>query len=372
MKTTTTALGVLALTATAATAGGIERSIIGPGILFEKGDYVELSFGNVPPSISGVSAIPVGPLPAGQPSGDMASNYSTLSLGFKKELSDRVSLGFLLNNPVGAKVNYAAGTTYIYSGSNAEVSSTALTVMMKYQATDNISVYGGLTGQRAKGNVTLFNGYRMSTSSELDFGYLLGAAYEKPEIALRVALTYTSGITHDFTATELTALGPLTTTFESEVPQALTLDFQTGVAKDTLVFGSVRWRDWTAFDITPAAFAAGGGGSLVSYDNDSTTYTLGLGRKFTDSLSGAVFVAHEAGNGGFAGNLGPTDGYTSLGLGLTYTRDNMKITGGVSYAKLGNAKTQAPAALGAPAGTTLGEFKDNDLIGVGVKVGFSF
>ena len=120
------------------------------------------------------------------------------------------------------------------------------------------------------------------------------------------------------------------------------------------------------------AAAAGGGGSLVSYDNDSTTYTLGLGRKFSDSLSGAVFIAHEASGGGFAGNLGPTDGYTSLGLGLTYTRDNMKITGGVSYAKLGNAKTAAPAALGAPAGTTLGEFKDNDLIGVGVKVGFSF
>ena len=35
-------------------------------------------------------------------------------------------------------------------------------------------------------------------------------------------------------------------------------------------------------------FGATGGGSLVSYDNDATTYNLGLGRRFNEEWSGAV------------------------------------------------------------------------------------
>ncbi|THD83050.1 hypothetical protein E7811_12990 [Aliigemmobacter aestuarii] len=376
MKTTTTALGALALTATAAAAGGIERSVIGPAILFENGNYVDISFGNASPSVSGVTAIAIplptgGAIPAGQNSRNMTEDYTTLSFAMKKQLNDQWDLGLLLNTPVGADVAYAPATGYIYGGSTATIKSQALTAMLRYKVNGNVSVYGGLTAQRAEGNVALFNGYTMSTSRETDYGYMLGAAYEKPEIALRVALTYTSAITHNFRATELTPTGPVQTRFESEVPQALTLDFQTGVAKDTLVFGSVRWRDWTAFDITPTVYTtATGGGSLVDYDDDSITYTVGLGRRFTENLSGAVFVSHEKSNGGFAGNLGPTDGYTALGLGLTYTKDNVRVSGGVTYAKIGNAKTEAPAPF--PAGTTLANFRDNKTVGVGLKVGFSF
>lgn len=378
MKTTAYALGALALTAATASAGGIERSIIGPAILFENGNYADISFGNASPSVSGVTAIPipVSPtlvIPPGQNSRNMTEDYSTVSFALKKQLNDKWDLGIVLNTPVGADVSYAPGTGYIYGGSNATIKSQALSAMLRYKVNGNVSVYGGLTAQRAEGEVALFNGYTMSTSRETDFGYMLGAAYEKPEIAMRVALTYTSAITHNFRATEMTPTGPVQTRFESEVPQALTLDFQTGVAKDTLVFGSVRWREWSAFDITPVVYTtATGGGSLVDYDDDTITYTLGVGRRFTETLSGAVFISHEKQNGGFAGNLGPTDGYTALGLGLTYTKDNVRVSGGITYAKIGNAKTEAPAALGAPAGTTLANFRDNKTVGIGVKVGFSF
>ena len=111
----------------------------------------------------------------------------------------------------------------------------------------------------------------------------------------------------------------------------MALDFQSGIAKDTLLFGAIRWREWSKFDITPVGFkAASGGGSLLDYDNNVITYSLGLGRRFNETWSGAVTLGHEKSSGGFAGNLGPTDGYTSIGLGGTYSRDNMKITGGVS------------------------------------------
>ena len=70
--------------------------------------------------------------------------------------------------------------------------------------------------------------------------------------------------------------------------------------------------------------------------------------------------------GGFLTNLGPTDGSRSLGLAATYTKDNMKITGGIRYVDIGNALTAIPG--NAPAGT----FADNSAVAAGVKIGWSF
>ena len=47
---------------------------------------------------------------------------------------------------------------------------------------------------------------------------------------------------------------PSITTTDVETPQSVQLDFQTGVAPKTLVFGYVRWVDWTEFDVTPPLF----------------------------------------------------------------------------------------------------------------------
>jgi len=138
-----------------------------------------------------------------------------------------------------------------------------------------------------------------------------------------------------------------------------------------LLFGSIRWRDWSEFNISPVGYALlPGDDALVSYENDSVTYTLGVGRRFSETWSGAVSVSHEATKGGFAGNLGPTDGYTSIGVGATYTQGLVKVTGGVSYAVIGDANTEVP--ITALAGNTLGQFTDNSLVGFGVKVGWSF
>lgn len=372
MKAVSGAFGALAVTATAAAAGGVERSVTSPALLFEKGNYVELSFGSVSPDISGTQLVPL-IVPAGGNSGDMAENYTQYSLGIKTALTDKLDLAVIMDQPIGAKVAYD-NPEYAYglgAGSQAEIKSTGLTAMLRYKLDGGFSIYGGIKAQRAKGEVSLFNGYAMNTSTETDFGYLIGAAYERPDIALRVGLTYLSAITHKFAAAEtVPGMGVIATDFETEVPQQLTLDFQSGIAKDTLLFGSIRWRDWSEFDITPVGYYAGTGDSLVSYHKDTVTYTLGLGRRFNENWSGAVTLAHEPQAGGFTGNLGPHDGLTSIGLGVTYTQDNWKVSGGVTYAKIGDAKTRAPAPY--PAGTQFSEFKDNHTVGVGIRIGYSF
>ncbi len=115
---------------------------------------------------------------------------------------------------------------------------------------------------QTSGEVALFSGYTMETSTETDFGYVVGGAWERPDIAARVSLTYHSEIEHDFEADENGA----STDFSTTTPQSLTLEGQTGVAADTLLFGSVRWVNWSEFDISPVNFGlASGGGSLVDY-----------------------------------------------------------------------------------------------------------
>ena len=340
---------VLALIAGGATAGGVERSAQSTAILFEDGTYAEFSLGYVDPTVSGI----VGGVVS---SGDMSASYMPYSLGYKRALSDRLDMAVIIDQPIGADVDYPTGTGYPLQGSTAELRSTAITGLLRYGLENDVSLIGGIRAQAiTKGEVALpFAGYTLSVDSDWRVGFVGGVAWERPDIAARVALTYNSAITHTLDSTEG---GFPTGSFDTEVPQSVNLEFQTGVAADTLLFGSVRWVDWTEFDISPPAF----GSSLVSYSNDRVTYNLGLGRRFNETWSGAVTLGYEASDGEITGNLGPTDGYTSMGLATTYTAGNTKITGGIRYVDIGDATT----SIGA-------QFQNNYAIAAGVRVGFSF
>ncbi|SIS73267.1 outer membrane protein transport protein [Phaeovulum vinaykumarii] len=379
MKTSsyTTALGAVALTlsAAAAGAGGIDRSSQSVGILFEEGRYVELSMGGFAPEVSGSLG--------GAASGDMAGDWSSVSIAYKQAFGDKIDVALIFDQPIGADIDYPAGTPYPYSGSTATIDSNAITALMRYKLPSNFSIIGGMRALRTSGKVMLppVVGYRMSTSTETDVGYIVGVAWEKPEIAARVALTYNSKITHDFDATETTlaplpglAAGTYNTAFSTNVPQSVNLEFQSGIAKDTLLFGSVRWVDWSDFVIRPTTYVgainglvtagaipAGTNRNLVDYNKSTITYTLGLGRKFNETWSGAVIASYEPQGNSPTGNLGPHDGMAALGVAATWKHENVKVTGMVRYVSIGDATTQQGA-----------RFSGNSGWGAGVRVGISF
>lgn len=389
---TTTAVAALLATTTLAHAGGVERAGSSPAILFEDGSYVELGFTTVNPDISGIqqqnaSAVSL----TGSESGDIAPSYSYATLAYRQDITEQLSFAVIYDQPIGADVNYMpnGGTGYLYGsglGSQAEIRSQALTLAARYEFTENISAYAGLRVVTAEGAVSLFNGsgppapaagnrYTMEAEADPELGFMIGAAYEIPDIALRVALTYYSETNHTFTGTEgiITPGGALVTgptEFETTIPQQVLLEAQSGVAEGTLVFGSIRWTEWTEFDISPPAFNAATGGSLVDYDNDVWTYTIGGARVLNDQWTALGSLTYEASQGGFSGNLGPTDGRTSIGLGARYTQGNMTLTGGVNYTFVGNATTEAPGPF--PPGLDFGEFADNSALGFALRVGFSF
>lgn len=377
MKKIFTVGAVLLLTTTAATAGGLDRSGQGIGIIFEEGNAVELSFGQVTPTVTGIAS---GSGLGGVGSGNMASPYTQMGLGFKYQVKDNLSLSLIIDQPFGASVDYGdadAGyyTTTAGGASTAEVSSSAITAVARYNINSNFSVHGGVRYQTVEAAVSKppVAGYEIDSEANSANGYLVGVAYERPEIAMRVALTYNSAISHDITATEtcsvgITSCAGTTAVTTVETPESFNLEFQSGVAANTLVFGSIRYAKWTQFDYAPPVHAALGQGSLQSYDDDTISYALGVGRKFSDQWSGALSIGYEAATAGFAGDLAPTNGSKSIGIGGTYTADAFKITGGVRYIMLGDAETEHPGF----AGIAGSEFTDNSAIAIGIKISTSF
>lgn len=338
----------LAVSASSAIAGGIERSAQSVGILFEEGRYAEFSFSTVDPKVSGTFAGPT-------PSGDMAPSYNNFAFGYKQDFGQNLSFALIVDQPIGADVAYPAAGAYPFRGATATIDSHAVTGLLRYKFPNNLSLYGGARAQELSASLNLPSGggpYSLTVPSDTEYGYVLGIAYEKPEIALRVALSYNSEITH-------TLKDNAATPFDVTIPQSWNLEFQSGVAENTLVFGSVRWVEWTAFNVSPPEYPAN---PLADGKTNTISYTLGLGRKFNERWSGAIILGYEDGGGVPVGNLGPTDGYKSIGLAATYKINNVKITGGIRYVDIGDATT---TSIGA-------NFSNNSAIGVGLKVGVNF
>jgi len=383
------ASAVLALAGSAATAGGLDRVSMPYAALFESGTYAELSFGRVSSDVTGTFAPALG----GGSTGDMAGDYSTLSFAFRNDLSDALSYAFFVNTPYNADADYRSGP---YTGLNAKWDSTQAALVLRYRINPAVSVYGGaryvsskasinvpdalvrggLAAAGAAGNVQAGQiatlspagslAYAASASQDGKFGVIVGAAFEQPEIALRVGLTYESRIRHDFPTTEAVASPFVTDLFgssstEIELPQTLTLDFQSGVAKDTLVFGSVRWAEWSQWDVRPIGYETLTGGNVTDFEDDVFTWQLGVGRKISNMLSVFARATYETTQGTISSPLSPTDGVTSIGFGGTWRKDALKVTGGVEYAWLGNAVDGS--------GT---QFQDNRALGFGLTVGYNF
>ena len=369
MKKIFTVGAVLLLTTTAATAGGLDRSGQGIGAIFEDGRYTEFSFGAIRPSLSGTDAAAFN----GMHTGNVAGNYNQIGFAYKMDINPKTSFALIFDQPYGADIEYATaadGGSVALGGTKAYLESSAITAMARYKFDDKYSVHGGLRAETISADIALggaayggLNGYTTSLAENTAYGYSVGAAYERKDIALRVALTYHSSIEHVFDTTENG--GPsLPTTVNT--PQAVNLDFQTGVAADTLVFGSIRWADYSELTVSPAGFsAATAGGSLTNID-DSISYNIGVGRKFSDVFSGSLSVGYEAaGESDLVSPLAPSNGNYSIALGGKYTMNNVSFSGGIRYIVPGDAEAET-------ADTSRASFADNSAVAVGFKVAYNF
>lgn len=347
---------VLSLAASTGHAGEIMRDTDRSMILFAKGDnYVEFSAAAVTPRISGTVGGVIG-------SGNMTEPYRNFSLGYKRQVNDRLAFAIVANQPYGADVAYTGSAIYPFAGSNADLRTMALTGLIKYNLSERFSAHGGLRLQSMQGNLTILTtglpapipaAYTLNVDEDYRLGYVLGGAYEIKKMALRVALTYESEIEHKF-------IDNTGTPFNVKIPQAVTLHAQSGINPKTLVFGSIRWQEWTKFRISPLDFA-GGLVPIARGPSNIWTYELGVGRRFSQNWSGAFSLGYEKNMGDTVGNLSGKDGYMSYGLALKYETESWEITAGLRYVDIGNART----TIGA-------NFYGNEALAAGIKLGFRF
>ena len=348
MKLTLKAAAVALLASTTvASAGGISRTDQSIDLLFEDGNVAQFGIGYVMPNISDdVTGL------------EMAPNYMVLSGGVKMDYGS-ISAAIIFDQPFGALVDYPIGSAY--QTMTADLITNNITALVSYDVTENISVYGGVAAQStsATANIPPSPG-AIVVNSATGFGFVAGAAYQIPEYALRVSLTYRSAITSDHVTTYNGGV-VLDTNFTT--PQSINLEAQTGINEKTLIFGSVRWVNYDAITITASSGVTAA--ELVDYTHDVFEYELGVGRKLTDNLSAALSVGYEASDGELASPLAPTDGRVSVGAALIYTMGATEITGGVRYVWLGDTAAAHPVF-----GTV--DFSGNNALAVGVSLKHTF
>jgi len=379
------------LSSSFAVAGGFELQTLDTSLMYAEGNQAYVSVAKIDASIKGEN-----PLIGAASERQVVKDQTVTNVGSKFDISENLSLGFS---------TYRSGSIQLDGGNGlngniaptADVNLDSTAMMAIYNLNENFSFLGGVTQNNiGDGNVTTLGGsYAVSNTSKM--GYLVGVAYSIPEIALRAELTYqpqtkfatTTAFAPSaavvcakmvvdctdpanaqaFSATNdgITAAGAASVTNLS-LPDTIAFNFQTGIAKDTIVTASYRKSSWANAQINIAAPVA-----ITTNFDDAVSYSLGIGRKFTSNLSGSISYSKEESTGSTSTSLfSVSDGSEAISIGLQYKQGNMAISGGISQRKVGNMIVDPGFAAPNPlAGSTM-NYSGNTVTAMGMKISFSF
>ena len=345
-------------------AGGLDASGQSTAFLFREGTVVELGFGRVVTTVSGQDA----PFLGGSETGDIADDTFLPSFSIKHDLNDRVSVALILERPFFGGVSFGPSSIG-FGGTESGAETVSLTDLLQYHLTEAFSVFGGPRVQWVEADFELEGalygpaaGYRADLDRNSAVGYVLGVAYELPEHALRVSLTYNSEIEHTFSTTEVLGLQTRTSEIEASTPQSVNLEFTSGVAPKTFVFGGVRRAEWSELQIAPPLLSAPSPDPLVDF-NDTSTYTLGVGRQFTDYLIGTAALIYEPSTDPLTTPLTPKDGFQGVSVGAIHQNGNTEFHMSMTYLQVGDTAPYVGAL-----GREVSSFSGNSSLGLGLKL----
>lgn len=357
-------IGLLAFAISQANAGGFENARLDTSFMYDKGNLI--SFGSVRKDFS-VNGSAFGT------TSSLIGDRSASNFSAKYQVNEKLALGLTAYDSGAIHINYQGaggagvyGSTVNVAGPKVDLVSDSVAVMSKYALSDSFSVTAGVRYDTFKvSNADIFKfpsggGTPSNIASESDIVPVLALAFEKPEIALRVELVKQA---KSFVSMHTICTGIPCATGDSTggLAEYLTLNFQSGVAENTLIFGSVHTGKWASSqlsvaDTTPA--------TATSAFEDSTEYSLGFGRKFTDTISGSISYNWEPeGSSTTTSLFTVNNGYKGVSLGVKYAVENFEIAVGYNYTKLGKV-TYTP--LG---GNTL---EGNTVNAVGAKATIRF
>jgi long-subunit fatty acid transport protein len=356
-------VSLIAMSASIGHAGGMEATALSAGFMFEDGSYGSASVQSQSPSVKGKTA-------AGDSvtSASLIGSVTSTNLKAKMNVLDNMSVGIAYYRQAGIKLDYQTN----YSTASApfmpkvDLDVTALALLVKYSFNENFSALGGLkngTASDAKVNIPAGVGVDATATGKDALSYIAGAAYEIPELALRAELIYETSAAYSLptsfaAVTGVAAAGVPTRTLQTGTIDASTPDYmnlyvQSGIAEDTLAFASLRQANWKTNQVsyvnpeskTDATAAAGTVYTLSDFA-DTTSYEIGVGRKFGETWSSSIAYNWEGGSGPDSTSLFTlTDGRQGLSVGVKYSlNENTAISFGGNYTEFG--KVTHAAALG--------------------------
>lgn len=392
MKLNKISIAILLSTApfSASFAAGLDRSGQSISAFLQPGNYAEAGLTVIDPEVKGNDL-------TGRAVDDMADDYYFPTAAIKVQATDKISLGLIYDQPYGADATYGLEPSIFNDGTEGtavEVKTNNLTALIGYQPTENWNFYAGPVWQTVEADIKLRGaaygntGYNIKVDQEEAYGWLAGFAYQIPEIALKASITYRSEISHDAKAIQSSLIEVPANylphlpngveknridTVNATTPQSVNLDFQTGVAANTIAFANLRWVHWSQFAVKPTLLGdlssirnPGVRQNLIDYSDDQWSANVGVGRKFNEKWSGTAMVSYDSGAGNPVTTLGPTEGYWGVGLGAQYSPTAQTfIQGGLRYMWLGDAHAQT-------GGNVVGEFKDNTAMAYAMKIGYRF
>ena len=231
MKSLAAAIALTIVPASGVFAAALDRSGQSIAAFLQPGNYAEVGGSYLDPDVSGKDR-------SGNSIGNMADTYHFWNAAIKLQPSDYFSFGLIYDQPFGADATYKGNNNFtaqpngkyaesifgpqalnnaalgISGSTHVEVESRNITSLFGIKPIDNFTLYGGLVYQEVEGNLNLrgaaygpISGYDAEMSKDSAFGWIAGAAYEIPEIALKASVTYRSEIDHKAKTNENLALG---------------------------------------------------------------------------------------------------------------------------------------------------------------------
>lgn len=362
MKKLLSFLATSTIVPTLAISGGMERTALPTAFMFETGGYADFTYSNRNYDVTDDFFAPTS---------SMYGDISGTSISVKFDVNDKIAVGFSQYNQAGISLNYQGAGSQIPGfnsvGPMVDLEIDALAVMGKYSVGDNLSVLAGVKRSSiADATADIFKLVGATSAAAVtgnsETGYVAGVAYERKDIALRIEYILEQDVTFEL-ATTGGLLGAATANTTGSIPDYQTINFQSGIAENTLVFGSIRKADWSNHQIAVAPQTQAAPTSTFS---DTTTYSIGVGRRISEELSvSASYSFEDASDATGTSLLSTTDGYDTIGLGVRYTLNaGTEISGGVALTNVGDKTVTASGIPGA--------FTDNRVKSYGIKLAYKF